>query len=114
VDDDVDITRLMARLLGVLGQNVQVANSAEQAIALGREFKPQMVLCDIGLAGVMTGHDVVRTLRASSDFADTTMIAVTGYSEAEDRQASRKAGFDLHLTKPVTMQKLIKILDERG
>jgi CheY-like chemotaxis protein len=66
---------------------------------------------DIGLPG-MSGLEVAAQLRAHAPFARTPLIALTGYGQEEDRQRSREAGFDLHLTKPVDPAMLLKVLSQ--
>jgi CheY-like chemotaxis protein len=68
-----------------------------------------VVLCDIGLPG-LDGYGVARELRQDPATAKARMIAVTGYGSEDDRQRSRAAGFDAHLTKPADPTKLRELL----
>jgi CheY-like chemotaxis protein len=72
------------------------------------EFRPDIVLLDIGLPG-MNGYEVARRLRSRSG-RGLRIIAVTGWGQAEDRKQSADAGFDLHLVKPVDEAQLLRIL----
>jgi two-component system CheB/CheR fusion protein len=71
-----------------------------QAISEAEAFRPDVMLVDIGMPRV-SGHEVARTIRAKPWGAAPLLIAVTGWTQESDRQRSRDAGFDLHLSKPV-------------
>ena len=68
-----------------------------------------MVLLDIGLPG-MDGYEVARALRSVPGCEQALIVAVSGYGQAEDRERSRIAGFDLHLLKPVAPERLLEIV----
>jgi CheY-like chemotaxis protein len=68
-------------------------------------YRPDVVVLDIGLPG-KSGYDVARELREQPEFRRTPLVAVTGYSQDEDRRRSQEAGFDYHLTKPVDLEAL--------
>ena len=71
-----------------------------------------MVLCDIGLPGGMDGYAVARALRSDPALSGSTLIALSGYGQEEDRRKARAAGFDRHLTKPVDPTALMRLLQE--
>jgi CheY-like chemotaxis protein len=71
-----------------------------------------VVLCDIGLPDI-DGMEVARRLRATGGLGGTRLIAVTGYGQAEDVQQAITAGFDAHVTKPVTLDQLLALLETR-
>ena len=73
------------------------------------EFKPEVVLLDLGLPE-MDGYEVARRLRARSDFADVRIVALTGYGQSEDLRRTREVGFDEHLTKPLDFGALARML----
>ncbi len=70
---------------------------------------PDVILLDIGLPG-MNGYEVCRTLRDNPAFNNTVLIAQTGWGQEKDRQLAREAGFNHHLTKPVSLDDLSAIL----
>ena len=109
VDDNEDASATMARLLEMVGFRVRTVPDGVSALELVRSFRPDTVLLDIGLPG-MNGYDVCRALRALADLDSMTVIAVTGYGQADDRRRTREAGFDFHLVKPVTVEEIRKIL----
>jgi CheY-like chemotaxis protein len=67
------------------------------------------MLVDIGLPG-LNGYDIAGKVRQDATLAGTTLIAVSGYGQAEDQKRSRSAGFDHHLVKPVDMEVLLELL----
>jgi CheY-like chemotaxis protein len=72
-------------------------------------FAPQVVLLDIGLPDI-DGYEVARRLRALPGGAAMTLVAVTGYGQAEDRERALASGFQTHLVKPVDLVLLGRIL----
>ena len=68
-----------------------------------------MIFLDIGMPG-MSGYDVARALRRDAAFADTVIVALTGWGGEEDRRKSREAGCDAHLTKPVDVTEVWRLL----
>jgi len=110
VDDNVDSARSMAELLRMLGHEVDQAYEGPAALETARTRFPDLVLLDIGMAG-MSGHEVARRIRAEPALAGTTLIALTGYGSAEDRRESSAAGFDGHLVKPIDFEALQRIIE---
>lgn len=111
IEDNRDIADSMARLLELRGAQVAVAYDGPQGLEMAHEFGPDLILCDIGLPGGMSGFDVARQLREEERFEDIRLIAITGYGRREDQQRSLDAGFDRHLTKPVDFQALQQLLE---
>ena len=110
VDDCRDTTKSLALLLQIQGHCCCVAHTGLEALALAREFPPDVVLLDIGLPG-MDGCAVAKHLQEESREWRPFLVAVTGYGQEEDRQRSREAGIDLHLVKPVDPDQLFRLLD---
>jgi CheY-like chemotaxis protein len=67
------------------------------------------VLLDIGMPG-MDGYEVARRLRQDERFANMRIVALTGWGQDSDRRQTRNRGFTHHLTKPVSLEDLYKIL----
>jgi CheY-like chemotaxis protein/two-component sensor histidine kinase len=112
VEDNRDAAETLQDLLKLAGCTVALAYSGPQALAIAPEFHPEVVLCDLGLPG-MSGYEVGATLRQHPASARAQLIAVSGYGQAEDRERSRAAGFDLHLVKPVEPSELLRLLELR-
>jgi PAS domain S-box-containing protein len=109
VEDNVDTACGLARLLALLGNDVQLADDGPSAIAIAQTFRPELVLLDIGLPG-MDGYQVASLLREEDCCKDAVIIAVSGYGQEEDRRRSQAAGFDHHLVKPVDLGSLMSLI----
>jgi PAS domain S-box-containing protein len=112
VDDNEDAADTLAMLLEASGHEVLVEHSSRQALARAHETAPQVCLLDIGLPD-MDGAELARRLRALPETADALLVAVTGYGQESDRARTRDAGFDHHLVKPIDLDKLNEVLEER-
>ena len=114
VDDNVDAARSLARLLARLyGQEVRVAHDGPEALTVAGEFRPEVVLLDIGLPG-MDGNEVARRLRERPEFEKTLIVALTGWGQESDVERSRAAGFDHHLVKPANPEAILELLVGRS
>ena len=109
VDDLAASAETLMTLLEMEGFQVRVANEGQEALRIAREFKPNVVLLDIGLPG-MNGFEVANGLRALPEARDALLIALTGYGEAESRSRSAQAGFDFHMVKPADVNLLLSML----
>lgn len=109
VDDNADSGDSMAALVNSWGHEVAVARDAPEALALSTAFKPDTALVDIGLPG-MNGYELARRWRATSEGRKLRLVAMTGYGRAEDSNAAREAGFDVHLVKPAELTELEDLL----
>lgn len=109
MEDNPDVARSIARLLGVAGHDVRVAQDGESGMSVAREFAPEAILVDIGLP-VMDGLQVARRIRQEPGLGNVLLIALTGFGRDTDRQATRDAGFDYHLAKPVEFKTIESIL----
>jgi CheY-like chemotaxis protein len=100
VEDNRDAAESLRLLLQTFGHEVAVAHSGTDGVRAAKRWHPDAVVCDIGLPG-LDGYGVVGELRRDPSTAGARAIAVTGYGAEEDRRRALRAGFDLHLTKPV-------------
>jgi PAS domain S-box-containing protein len=112
VDDNVDAAMALHLLLKSLGHETCVAYDGAQALRMAAEFRPDIVLLDIGMPG-LDGYEVARQLRQLRQGGELRIVAITGWGQESDRQKSQEAGFDLHLVKPVDYSGLARILEER-
>ena len=104
VDDNEMAAEALGRLLELRGHEVTTAYSGQEAVEKARAIRPQIIILDIGLPD-MDGYAVVRILKKERNYSPT-LIALTGYGQKEDRERTRKAGFHLHLTKPVALKEV--------
>jgi CheY-like chemotaxis protein len=109
VDDLAASAETLMTLLEMEGFEVKVAHEGHAALALAREFRPHVVLLDIGLPG-MNGFEVAHGLRSQPESCDALLIALTGYGEAESRTRSAQAGFDFHMVKPADVNLLLTMI----
>ncbi len=110
IDDNEDLANGLAIYLTERsGHEVRIAHSGETGIDVAREFKPDVVLLDIGLPDI-DGYEVARRLRAEDDFADIPLIGISGFSTAADRKRAKRAGFDRYFVKPIAFDKLNDVL----
>jgi CheY-like chemotaxis protein len=100
VDDNLDSAQSLAMVLRVTGNEVRVAHDGQTALQVGKEFRPELVLLDIGLPG-MDGYEVARRMREMPETKDSLLVAQTGWGQEEDRRRSKDAGFHHHLVKPL-------------
>lgn len=110
VEDNSDAAATLELLLDMMGHEVRVARTGTEAMGLVPAFRPDLVLCDIGLPGGMDGFAFARTVRANPDAAEVYLVALTGYGQPEDRARAIEAGFNVHLTKPVDGAALDRVL----
>ncbi|HEX9719979.1 MAG TPA: response regulator [Ramlibacter sp.] len=109
VDDLAASAETLMTLLEMEGFDVRVANEGMAALKIAEDFRPDVVLLDIGLPG-MNGFEVAHRLRTQPGSREALLIALTGYGEAESRLRSAQAGFDFHMVKPADVNLLLSML----
>jgi CheY-like chemotaxis protein len=111
VDDVADVTEMIALFLKHAGFDVTTANSANKALQLTSRAQFDLIISDIGMPE-MNGYQLAESLRERRNYDSTPMIAVTGYTEYDDRGRSLRAGFNAHLTKPINPSHLLQVIGE--
>jgi signal transduction histidine kinase/CheY-like chemotaxis protein len=111
VDDNVDIAELLSEALQGEGFETAVAHDGRTALALWPSYAPHAAVLDVGLPA-LDGYELAKALRAEHG-ASPILIAATGYGQDKDRLRAVDAGFDCHFVKPVSVDDLVKALDER-
>jgi two-component system CheB/CheR fusion protein len=111
IEDNVDAADSLRDVLAFGEHEVEVAYNGPQGIAKAKEFRPDVVFCDIGLPG-MDGFAVARAFRADDALKGVFLVALSGYALPEDVERAQTAGFNRHLAKPPSLEKLEKILAE--
>jgi len=111
VDDNDDAVHSLAQLLASLGHDVRVATSGQDALAVSRDFHPDVVLLDLGMPQ-MDGFETQRAIRASPWGASIRIIALTGWGRPEDVERTKAAGFAGHLIKPLKITELAWVLGQ--
>ncbi|RYF37530.1 MAG: response regulator, partial [Comamonadaceae bacterium] len=111
IDDNRDSADSATEVLRLLGNEVECAYDGSSGVALARRFRPHMILMDLAMPG-MDGYETRRRLAAEGESRETFMVAMTGYGNEEDKRRTRSAGFDAHLTKPVELEALVRLLND--
>jgi two-component system CheB/CheR fusion protein len=109
IEDNLDAIETMEDLLMVEGHTVRSATNGLGGLAMARNEQFDFIICDIGLPG-MDGYDVARQLRVEASGRAPILIALSGYSQVENRTRADEAGFDHYLVKPVASEVLLKII----
>ncbi|MGQ0834549.1 MAG: response regulator [Gammaproteobacteria bacterium] len=109
VDDNRDTADSLALMLEALGHEARTAYDGARAITLADEFRPDVILMDIGMPR-FNGFQAAQRIRAQPWADRVVLIAITGWDRDEDRLCSKEAGFDAHLTKPVDLELLFRLL----
>lgn len=108
-DDNEDAVASMAMLLELMGNEVIVAHDGQEACDMAAKFQPAVVILDIGMPK-LNGYAACRQMRSQAWSAETTIIALTGWGQQEDKRRSEEAGFDHHLVKPIDPAVLERLL----
>lgn len=111
VEDNDDIRRMLAQMLELKGLTVATASDGSQGIDVFIDFQPDVALIDLGLPDV-NGYEVAKIIRNKPEYADTMLVAVTGYGRDSDQRRAIAAGFDFLLVKPVNPQELLHAIAE--
>jgi DNA-binding response OmpR family regulator len=109
VDDNQDAADSLAMLIGVRGDEVRIAYDGAQALAVERDFHPDVVLLDIGLPA-LSGYDVAERIRGKRG-DKVLIVAITGWGDEKDLRRAEDAGIDHHFTKPVDFAALVALID---
>lgn len=109
IEDNADAAESLKEVLELFGHEVRVAYDGPAGITAAAEAHPDVVLCDIGLPG-MDGYQVAEALRADDRLRRIALIALSGYTQPEDVSRARRAGFDAHLAKPPSIEKIEELL----
>ena len=96
-------------LLKITGNETHTAHDGLEAVEAAEQFRPDVVLLDIGLPK-LNGYDAARRIREQPWGKDMVLVALTGWGQEEDRRKSKDAGFDRHMVKPVDLDALMTLL----
>ncbi|MCG6156631.1 PAS domain S-box protein [Rubinisphaera margarita] len=115
VDDNLPAAQMLSLVVKMLGSEIQLAGDGQEAIDVAAEFLPDVILMDLGMPR-MNGYEAARHIRNQPWGQDMLLVALTGWGQDEDKQRTREAGFDHHLTKPAepaTLNEIFAAIDER-
>lgn len=111
IEDNMDVNESIRLILELSGHEVEVAYTGQDGVQAAKTFRPEVVLCDIGLPGELNGYDVARALRSDPSTASAHRIALTGYGQEDDQRRALEAGFEKHLTKPFEPSDIQRLLE---
>jgi PAS domain S-box-containing protein len=110
IEDQEDARMTLRKLLETDGHEVSTAGDGREGMAMLADFHPDIALVDIGLPE-LDGYEIARRVRALPAGKRIKLIALTGYGGPDERERAEKSGFDMHLTKPVSYEQLVRALD---
>lgn len=110
-DDNRDAAESMSMLLQMMGHEVRTAYDGIHALKVAEEFRPHLVLLDIGMP-LMNGYETARRIREQPWGQKMRLVAITGWGQEADKRQAVQAGFDRHFTKPVHPSEVIKLIAE--
>jgi signal transduction histidine kinase/ActR/RegA family two-component response regulator len=111
VDDNRDAAVSLTMMLGIMGHEVRTAHDGSAAVVAAAEFRPELVLMDLGMP-VLDGYEAARRIRAQPWEDRPFLVALTGWGADDDHRRTHDAGFDRHLVKPVDPDALLKMIAE--
>ena len=111
VDDNHDAAQALRLLLESDGHEVRLSADGDSGLAMARQYRPDVVLLDIGLPK-MNGYEIAKRIRSDPALQGTMLVAVTGYGQMHDRARASACGFHHHLVKPVEFSALQQLLRE--
>ncbi|QEH37491.1 Sensory/regulatory protein RpfC [Aquisphaera giovannonii] len=109
VDDEPDARHLMSRVLGGCGADVEAASSVAEALDRIGDFRPDVLISDIGMPE-RDGYDLIRNVRRIFSAKDLPAAALTAFARPEDRMRAMRAGFQVHVAKPVDPEELVAVV----
>jgi CheY-like chemotaxis protein len=110
VDDNHEAAEALAKIVELLGHEGHVATNGEEAIEAAERFRPQFIFLDIGLP-IINGYDVASYIREQPWGRRMNLVALTGYSQEQDRIRSMDSGFDQHIVKPIDLATIRRVLN---
>jgi signal transduction histidine kinase/ActR/RegA family two-component response regulator len=113
VDDNRDGVETLAAMVQMIGHEARACHDAPSALQVGAEWKPDLVIMDIGMPG-MNGYDACKALRMTPWGREAVVVALTGWGQESDRRLAEEAGFDHHVVKPIGEDRLRTLCRDAG
>ncbi len=113
IEDNLDAAQSLCEVLEFGDHLVEVAHDGGEGLAKARQFRPEVVFCDIGLPG-MDGYGVARAFRNDDALKRAFLVALSGYALPEDLKRAWEAGFDRHVAKPPSLEMIEELLQVGG
>jgi signal transduction histidine kinase/ActR/RegA family two-component response regulator len=112
-DDNADALHALGTLLELEGHQITMCDNGREAVRLIQHTCPEVAIIDVGMPD-MDGFEVARVVRSDERLNEVMLVALTGYAAESDKSRALAAGFDYHLTKPLSLEKLQYILANRA
>jgi CheY-like chemotaxis protein len=112
IEDSDDNRAALRAILEQMGHEVLDSTDGVTGAETAIQHAPEVVFVDIGLPG-LDGYEVARRIRAARG-SRVLLVALTGYGQPEDQRSALAAGFDVHLTKPVELERIAAVIDRAG
>ena len=111
IEDNSDSAEVLQTFLEINGHEITVKNNAAEGLKAARSAVPDIIICDISLADDLDGYDVAEEVRRHEELKSIFLIALSGFGRPEDKEKSKSAGFNEHLTKPTDFDALIELIN---
>ncbi len=111
IEDNSDSAEVLQTFLEINGHEITVKNNAAEGLQAVEASMPDVIICDISLSGDLDGYDVAEEIRRRKELQSIFLIALSGFGRPEDKEKSRSAGFNEHLTKPTDFDALIELIN---
>ncbi len=111
IEDLRPLAQMTRELLAERGHEVRIAYDGPGGVLAAKEFRPEVILCDIGLPG-MDGYEVAAAVRADPKLESTTLVAVTGHAEETEKRRALESGFHTHLVKPIHPETIARLIED--
>ena len=111
IEDNLDSAEVLQTFLEINGHETTVRYNAADGLAAINQVSPEIVICDISLSGETDGYDIANEVRQNELLNSIFLIALSGYGRPEDKEKSKAAGFNEHLTKPTDFDALLKLIN---
>lgn len=111
IDDDAQLLRMVGLMLERGGHTVTLINDARQGLEQITSHPPDVLVVDVMMPG-KSGHDLTREVRNTKGIEDLPILILTARAQDVDRRAALNSGADAYLSKPVTSQELLNLVDQ--
>ncbi len=109
-DDNRDSADSLAMMLSLTGHDTRAVYDGSDAVEEAASYHPDVIVLDVGMP-TLDGYEAARRIRSAPWSNGVVLVALTGWGQEEDRARARSAGFDFHLTKPASLEALVKLIN---
>jgi len=113
VDDQPEIRKMLRIALGYGKYQLYEADNGEAALAVAHAEKPDVILLDVSMPGILDGFAVCRAVKQDPNLSGTFVVMLTARGSLEDYRAGDASGADAYMIKPCTLARLIEVVEKR-